>query len=124
MVPPDAVDGFWRALDTAIAGVAAEGPTITVTTYTVTMLQKVTRRLAVELMVFNLRDPAILRRYAEWVVEMLTTPARKLTPAQMARLRYQRARARQRPVLVELKAQGGPAAEQNNDGRIAVDANG
>lgn len=121
---PDALDGFRRALDAAIAAVAAEGPTITVTTYTVTMLQKVTRRLAVELMAFNLREPAILRRYAEWVVETLTTPARKLTPAQMARLRNQRARARQRPVFVELEGQGGPAAEQHHDGRIAVHANG
>lgn len=91
---PGDLDGFWRALDAAIAAVAAEGPTITVSTYTITMLQKVTRRLAVELMAFNLREPAILRRYAEWVVEMLTTPARKLTPAQMARLRNQRARQR------------------------------
>jgi len=81
---PDALEGFWRSLAAEIAGVAAEGPPVTLSVFTANALHRVTGSVAVELMALDLRDPAIHRRYAEWVFEALTTPAVKLSPSRSA----------------------------------------
>ena len=101
---PEAIVLRREALEAEIEAVVAGGSPRTVTPLELAALTKVTGRLAVELVALNLREPAVLRTYAEWVIEALTTPRKRLSPKALRHFTAARQRSRSpRRSVVELR---------------------